>query len=123
MLDPTWYAWIGAIVMTILATLIPYLNKLRSEPGTKFDMHYALSAVITAVVALPSSTAIWAFVLSLVQPYPSLLPYLENWWFALAMGMAAGAFLNRWINDNIIDRARKSGLVGNVGAQGGGSSG
>ena len=106
MVDVITASWLGAVVGVALATLWPYYNAWKANK-VKFDRTYALSALIAAVLALPSSTAVWAIVTALVTAQaPSLAEYLTSAAFAFAVGVFVGAGGSRWINENIVDKAR-----------------
>lgn len=106
MVDVITASWLGAVVGVALATLWPYYNALKAT-GAKFDRTYALSAIVAALLTLPSATAVWAIVTALVTAQaPSLVEYLTNPAFVFALGVFVGAGGSRWLNEAIVDKAR-----------------
>ena len=100
--DPTVAAWVGVLLGTILGTLWPYYNVLRANPETKFDRDYAVSAIIAALIAMPSSLVAYALVQAQV---PAVLAgYVDSPWFIFVLGILVGAGADRWLNEKIVDK-------------------
>jgi hypothetical protein len=53
-------AFLGTFLGVLFRTILPYLDKLRTDPTIKFDMRYAVTFVITLIEALVTTLLIFA---------------------------------------------------------------